>query len=277
MSDLDMSSSDSSIGQDSSDQDSVSVGHEHMELGISVEEADANYELAGWVMLEDPPPFDLAALRLKHPTAFTPKSETALASVLEDLKLSFSLSSFQELMVNSLLNGLDTICVVPTGSGKTLIIYLYVLSLDKMRGNTAGGRKGTVVVGVPLTSIMLGQLDNQYCHVATLSMGAELRGSTWVTVGDAASLGSIEEGQPKITEEDILSGKFRIIFAHPEALETELGKRLLRNLRKKKMIEGVFIDEAHLGLDGHWQEFRPDLVEKVYLCVLYILNLIATT
>ena len=34
--------------------------------------------------------------------------------------------------VNALLNGFDVISVVPTGSGKTLVIFLFALALPKM-------------------------------------------------------------------------------------------------------------------------------------------------
>ena len=43
----------------------------------------------------------------------------------------------------------------------------------------------------------------------------------------------------------------------------EGGQKLLRQLSRKKLIKGLFVEEANLGLEGHWDGFCPDLVEKI--------------
>ena len=80
-----------------------------------------------------------------------------MSTVLEELALPFKLADFQEIKlhycildnadtvdyegltvqlqvfgVNALLNGFDVISVIPTGSGKTLVIFLFALALPKM-------------------------------------------------------------------------------------------------------------------------------------------------
>ena len=59
--------------------------------------------------------------------AFSPESELALQMVLEDLQLPFQDSPFQKFATNALLNRVDIVGILPTGSGKTLVFYLYSL------------------------------------------------------------------------------------------------------------------------------------------------------
>ena len=41
------------------------------------------------------------------------------------------------------------------------------------------------------------------------------------------------------------SGKYRILFMHPEASITDSGQQLLRELADKDAIRALFIDEVH--------------------------------
>ena len=73
----------------------------------------------------------------QHPAilqAFSAKSELALSLVLQDLQLDFDLADFQVFAVNAILIGHSVISVIPTGSGKSLVIYLVALALPKMIG-----------------------------------------------------------------------------------------------------------------------------------------------
>ena len=86
-----------------------------LESYITKAAVEENYELMERVYTPDPSPLVLSDLRLAHPEAFSPASESALASALSDLSLPFPLSDFQTFSVNCLLNQHDLLCVVPTG------------------------------------------------------------------------------------------------------------------------------------------------------------------
>ena len=90
-------------------------------VDISQEEADENYEALGFLVEENEATQSMNILRVKYPEAFTEESERAVAEVLGDINLGHELSAFQETAVNGLLNGLDVICIVPTGAGKMLV------------------------------------------------------------------------------------------------------------------------------------------------------------
>ena len=49
----------------------------------------------------------------------------------------------QVFCVNALCNGCDVAAIIPTGSGKTLVIYLFALTLQKLNPGT----KAMIIVG----------------------------------------------------------------------------------------------------------------------------------
>ena len=133
-------------------------------------------------------------------------------------------------------------------------MYLFATALRKL----PGGEGGLVVVGMPLSNIISQQLENSFCPVLTLSMGAEISGTSCQATG-TASLSNPKSGQ-KISMADAVSGRFFLLFTHPEAIETEEGQVLMRELSKRGLIRGVLADEVHQGLAGHWESFRPGML-----------------
>jgi len=218
------------------------------DINISQQTADQIYNMAGQVTVEDKSSIFVE----DYPHAFTPESKAALKAVLEDLQLSFTLSPFQEIAVNGLLNGLDVLVIVPTGSGKMLVVYLFALALRKYPGL----ENAVVIVGQPLTSIMTDQLGNPLCPVAVLSMDGNLKSS-----GCYEALGSPNLSIPL---EDITAGKIPVIFGHPESFCSSMGQALLIQLKELKMTRGLILDEFHQGQTGHWETFRSDMVDKIW-------------
>ena len=216
------------------------------DLDITLEEANENYNKIGELVNEGQPVETIEELQRKYPVAFTEESKEALASVLEEIKLKFKLSPFQEAAVNGLLNGMDLMVIVPTGSGKMLIIFLYSLALRKLpngyRGLVRDSNKSIVIASVPLTSIILQQLGNAYCKVALLTVEGELKG---LKNGEVQSL----------VADEVLSGDFFILFVHPESLSSEKGHILLKRMKVERLLWGIVSDEVHQGLEGHWDSF----------------------
>ena len=85
------------------------------------------------------------------------------------------------------------------------------------------------------------QVGNPYgCPVLTLSMGASVTGTD---VGETESQ-LLCSGAP-VSFAEATSGKYRIMFMHPESSATKSGQRLLRELSDKGAIRGLVIDEVH--------------------------------
>ena len=153
---------------------------------------------------------------------------------------------------------MDLLVVMPTGSGKTAIMYIFSLALRRLppgfKGYPATIDKSIVVVGMPLAMLILDQHSNPFkVKVATLSMAASLSGTA--VDGDSA---------PISLAELVANPDFNLLFGYPEAFASDVGQNLLRNLGQAGRLFGVFIDEAHLGLPGHWESFRPGLLKKMF-------------
>ena len=132
-------------------------------------------------------------------------------------------------------------------------MYLFATALRKL----PGGEGGLIVVGMPLSNIISQQLQNSYCPILTLSMSAEISGTSCQATGEASLCNP--SGQ-KISLADAVSGRFFLLFTHPEAIETTEGQILMRELSRRGLIRGVVADEVHQGLAGHWESFRPGML-----------------
>ena len=122
-------------------------------------------------------------------------------------------------------------------------MYLVALCLRKIDPTSIA------LVGMPLSAIINDQHKNMFnCDVATLSMGAQIKGTSLEAVGDVtlrdggvSSSSAMVSGRTQMTsnlsEEDILSGRFCLLFSHPEAFASKSGQKLLRALSRKNFIK----------------------------------------
>lgn len=148
------------------------------------------------------------------------------------LKQHFGFSSFrpgQEEAIRALINTKNTLAVMPTGSGKSLIFQLASLFLP-----------GLTLVISPLIALMKDQVDSLEKH------------------GVAATFinSSINSSEQSIRLKAMAQGKYRLVYLAPERL---------RNARFLAAIKGIKIsllavDEAHCISEwGH--DFRPDYLQ----------------
>jgi ATP-dependent DNA helicase RecQ len=149
--------------------------------------------------------------------------------VLEVVERTWGFSSLRPLQrqaIGAVLEGRDSLLVVPTGGGKSLCFQAPALLLD-----------GITVVVSPLIALMKDQVD------ALVSAG----------VGAAALNSATPVERQREIERAMLDGSLRLLFVSPERLATSSMRLLLREAR----VRAFAIDEAHCI--SHWgHDFRPE-------------------
>ncbi len=139
----------------------------------------------------------------------------------------------QREIIQNILDGRDTLAVMPTGGGKSLCYQIPALIFD-----------GITVVVSPLISLMQDQVG------ALLENGVSA-----VFLNSTLNL-----DEYKKTVRDIKSGRAKLLYLSPEALATERVKSILSEADVP--VSCVTIDEAHCISEwGH--DFRPDYMEIV--------------
>lgn len=144
-----------------------------------------------------------------------------------------------EALVSIVQNKKDTICVLPTGYGKSLIYQLLPFMFDMYSlADERGLSSSFILVISPLNAIMIDQIS-------------KLKNNVQVTIMKAVR----ETSERSIRSDDLQkvesNADSKIIFAHPEALleNKKVFERILKSKKYKENLKSIVVDEAHLVIE----------------------------
>ena len=145
-----------------------------------------------------------------------------------------SFRELQEEIINSILEGHDTLGMLPTGGGKSLTFQVPSLMTD-----------GLTVVITPIISLMKDQVDNLV-----------KRGIKALYLYSGLTIGEMRRAIEKC-----INGNYKFLYISPERLNSQ---NFIANLRQMP-VTMIVVDEAHC-ISQWGMEFRPEYLNVIKKC-----------
>ena len=189
-------------------------------------------------------------------------------------------------ILESILLKRDTIGILPTGYGKSVIFHLIPFVADYLckTNDTENDKDGNIVLIVtPLNAIINDQISNLRKHGIEATVLRTVRSNSMTNESDNEELTpetatsnceeivspSADLALDTTTEKSFEDGNPKLIYAHPEAfISCKKGRKLLMSSVAQENVVACVIDEGHL-IQEWGVEFRKDFSKLSQLASLF--------
>ena len=156
----------------------------------------------------------------------------------------FGYENFKEKQIESfkaVTQRKDAIVILPTGYGKS-VIFQSIPFLISLLDTGSVESNNLVIIVTPLNSI----IHNQVSKLIDLGIQACSLDFTGTEAHTYEIVGP-DQIKASVPLSDIISGKYHLLYAHPEAILSSSGRRLVHEIRKNVVY--LVVDEAHMIME----------------------------
>ncbi|KAH3875028.1 hypothetical protein DPMN_038287 [Dreissena polymorpha] len=172
---------------------------------------------------------------------------------LTKLKANIELEQQQLDVLRAVFDGKDTIAVLPTDFGKSLLFQMLPYLMAEKFGKS---KPMIVIVIAPINAIMEEQVRELRAKgIMACSLSYSGSGATTFDAEEDMEDTDCDDKVilPKeVTMKELMDGKYHIIYTHPECLfQSKAIAKMIRSKHYQEHLCGIVIDEVHMILE--WQ------------------------